>query len=134
MPIDAIAGPVALRKVQHVSLCVRDEEEARQFYTRTLGLVEAYRPKLPVAGLWLQVGEMQIHLIVPPDPAELPRPRSLDRTPLAPHLAFEVPALEPLVSSLRGQGLAVILSEYVEGQAFLLDPSGNIVELNAPTT
>jgi glyoxylase I family protein len=132
MPTDTIAGAVALKKVQHVSLCVRDEDEARQFYTQTLGLVEAYRPKLPVAGLWLQVGELQIHLIVPPDPTELPKPRTLDRTPLGPHLAFEVPALEPLVSNLRRGGLTVILSEYVDGQAFLLDPSGNVVELNAP--
>lgn len=134
MSSNPASGTAALKKVQHVSLCVRDEEEARQFYTRTLGLTEAYRPKLPVAGLWLQVGELQIHLIVPPDATELPRARILDRTPLAPHLAFEVPALEPLVSNLRGQGVDVILSEYVEGQAFLLDPSGNVVELNAPAT
>jgi len=69
---------------------------------------------------------------VPPDLAELPKPRLMDRTPLAAHTAFEVPSLEPMVSDLRARGVNVILSEFVEGQAFLTDPSGNVIELNAP--
>jgi len=125
-------GSASLGRVQHVTLCVRDEAESRIFYTRVLGLPEAERPPLRVAGLWLQVGATQIHLMVPPDSAELPRPRALDRTPIAPHLAFEVPALEPMVAKLRAQGINVILSEFAEGQAFFADPSGNILELNAP--
>jgi len=124
--------PIHLGRVQHVTLCVTDEAESRAFYTQVLGLAEANRPPLRMPGLWLQVGATQIHLMVPPDSAELPRPRALDRTPIAPHLAFEVPALEPMVSNLRARGIAVILSEFVEGQAFLTDPSGNILELNAP--
>jgi glyoxylase I family protein len=125
-------GVAPLNRVQHVTLCVTDEAQSRAFYTQILGLPEAERPPLRVAGLWLQVGATQIHLLVPPDPSELPRPRQLDRTPIAPHLAFEVPALEPVVSRLRAQGITVILSEFVEGQAFFTDPSGNILELNAP--
>lgn len=121
-------------RVQHLTLCVRDEQEAREFYTRALGLTEAHdRPDLPVSGLWLQIGEFQIHLIVPVDPAELPKPRTLDRTPLASHTAFEVDALEPLVERLRAQGTNVIFSEFAKEQAFLCDPSGNLIELNAPS-
>jgi len=120
-------------RVQHVSLVIRDEAESRVFYTEVLGLKEAGdRPKLPMDGLWLQVGDMQIHLLVPPDLDELPRTRRLDRTPLAPHTAFEVPALGPIVERLRSLGVEVIFSEYVDGQAFLMDPSGNVLELNAP--
>ena len=125
-------GAIHLGRVQHVTLCVRDEAESRAFYTKTLGLPEAERPPMRMAGLWLQVGATQIHLIVPPDDAELPRPRALDKTPIAPHLAFEVPTLEPMVSKLRAQGISVVLSEFVEGQAFFTDPSGNLLELNAP--
>src|SRR5580698_239661 len=121
-----------LGRVQHVSLCIRDEAESRTFYTKVLGLREAERPDFPMGGLWLDVGRVQIHLIVPPDPAELPTPRRLDRTPIARHLAFEVPALEPMVARLRALGVPVILSEFVDGQAFFTDPSGNILELNAP--
>ena len=126
--------PLNLGRVQHLSLCIRDEAEARAFYTGVLGLKEADNrpPKMPVGGLWLQVGDLQIHLIVPPDLAELPKPRLMDRTPLAAHTAFEVPSLEPMVSDLRARGVNVILSEFVEGQAFLTDPSGNVIELNAP--
>jgi glyoxylase I family protein len=120
-------------RLQHVSLVIRDEAESRLFYTKVLGLKEATdRPPLPMDGLWLQVGELQIHLLVPPDSSELPRTRLLDRTPLAPHTAFEVPALGPIVERLRAEGVEVIFSEYVDGQAFLLDPSGNVLELNAP--
>jgi glyoxylase I family protein len=135
MPVDMATSPggaARLGRVQHVTLCIRDEAESRAFYTGVLGLPEAERPPLRMAGLWLQVGATQIHLMVPPDPAELPTPRALDRTPIAPHLAFEVPALEPMVSNLRAQGVGVILSEFVEGQAFFTDPSGNLLELNAP--
>ena len=135
MPVDTTPlpdGAVRLGRVQHVTLCVEDEAESRAFYTGVLGLSEAVRPPMRMAGLWLQVGATQIHLMVPPDAAELPRPRALDRTPIAPHLAFEVPALEPIVSTLRAQGIDVILSEFVEGQAFFTDPSGNLLELNAP--
>lgn len=121
-----------LGRIQHVTLCIADEAQSRAFYTQVLGLREVERPPMPMAGLWLQVGETQIHLMAPPDPAELPRPRRLDHTPIAPHLAFEVPALEPIVSKLRAQGVDVIFSEFVEGQAFLTDPSGNLLELNAP--
>jgi len=75
---------------------------------------------------------LQIHLIVPPDASELPKPRRLERTPIAAHTAFEVPELGPIVSRLRAHKVDVILSEFAEGQAFLTDPSGNILELNAP--
>ena len=135
MPADVSTqteGALNLKRVQHLSLCVRDEAEARAFYTGVLGLPEADRPKMRMGGLWLQVGVMQIHLIVPLDDAELPRPRPLDTTPIAAHTAFEVAALEPLVSQLRAKGIKVILSEFVDGQAFFTDPSGNILELNAP--
>jgi len=135
MTVDAATtreGAMSLGRVQHVTLCIRDEAESRAFYTGVLGLPEAERPPLRMAGLWLQVGATQIHLMVPPDAAELPKPRVLDRTPIAPHLAFEVADLEPLVSRLRAQGISVILSEFVEGQAFFTDPSGNLLELNAP--
>ncbi len=132
-PVANDVGAATPGRVQHVTLVIRDEAESRAFYTDVLGLTEAGdRPELPIGGLWLQVGDMQIHLLVPPDPDELPRARRLDRTPLAPHTAFEVSALGPIVERLRGLGVDVILSEYVDGQAFLLDPSGNVLELNAP--
>ena len=125
-------GELAVGPLQHLSLCVRDAAEARAFYTGVLGLREIERPDFPMSGLWLQAGTVQIHLIVPFDNAELPKARRLDRTPVAAHTAFEVPSLDPWISNLRAKGIAVILSEFVEGQAFITDPSGNILELNAP--
>ena len=126
----ATTGDITLDTLQHVTLCVADEDQAREFYTQILGLPEADRPPMAVKGLWLQVGRSQIHLLVPPDPIELPRPRTLERTPLAPHLAFEVADFEPAVASLRAKGVTVILSEFAKGQAFLTDPFGNVLELN----
>ena len=128
----AAAGGSGIGCVQHISLCIRNEAEARAFYTGTLGLEEAKRPNLPMDGLWLQVGPMQVHLLVPFDTSELPRPRTLKGAPVAAHTAFEVSSLEPIVSKLRALGVAVVSSPFIETQVFLTDPSGNILELNAP--
>ena len=47
-------------------------------------------------------------------------------------IAFVRRVLAGPIPDLRAKGITVILSEFVEGQAFFTDPSGNILELNAP--
>jgi hypothetical protein len=71
---------------------------------------------------------------VPIDSAELPRLRRLTETPIAPHIAFSVSDLDATVQRARAAGHTVIVSEFAEGQAFLCDPSGNIIEFNSMST
>lgn len=107
--------------VHHVSLNVSDVDAAMAFYTGTLGLgVRTDRPDFGFGGAWLDVGGQQIHLIAAPPPENLGQ-----------HLALRVADLVATVSELRSQGIEVTDPSPVGPgrQAFLVDPSGNAVEL-----
>lgn len=107
--------------VHHVSLNVTDVDAAMAFYTGTLGLaVRADRPAFRFGGAWLDAGGQQIHLI------EAPSPPSLGQ-----HLALRVADLDATVAELRGADIEVTDPKPVGPgrQAFLVDPSGNAVEL-----
>lgn len=123
--------PITSGALGHVTLCISDVEASRAFYVGLVGLTEIARMPQPQPGIWLQAGDIQVHLLVPPDPAELPTPRTLTAAPMAAHIAFNVPSLKPALARAEAAGINVVLSDLVEGQAFMTDPSGNIIELNA---
>lgn len=109
--------------VHHVSIGVRDVDAAVDFY-RLLGLTSLARPDFGFPGAWLQAGDQQVHLIgtevVPPG--------------LENHYAFQVEDLEACLSELAAHDVEARRSSTVGAgrQAFIQDPSGNIVELNQP--
>lgn len=107
--------------VHHVSLNVADVDVAMAFYTERLGLgVRSDRPDFGFGGAWLDAGSQQIHLI------EAPAPQNLGQ-----HVAFVVGDLDATIAELRAAGIDVTDPSPVGPgrQAFLLDPSGNAVEL-----
>lgn len=111
--------------IHHVSINASDVADAVRFYTEVLGLtVRDDRPDFGFAGAWLDAGPQQIHLIG----GEVPRP-------LGQHLALQVADLDATVAELRSQDVAVSDPSPVGTgrQAFLSDPSGNLVELHQPT-
>jgi glyoxylase I family protein len=119
--------PLALRGVHHVSLNVRDVEAARRFYVETLGLEEIPRPDFPFPGAWLRCGGQEVHLILAPD----------REAPEGQHFALRVDDVDAAVSGLKARGVAVGGPFDVPGagrQAFLRDPSDNLIELNQPKT
>lgn len=114
-----------LQGVHHVSLNVRDAEEARKFFLEVLGLEELPRPDFPFPGAWLRAGGQEVHLIqvegfAPPE---------------GQHFAFRVEDVDTTAAELRARGVKVVGPFDVPGagrQAFLRDPTGNILELNQP--
>jgi glyoxylase I family protein len=111
--------PLALH---HVSLNVDDVDAALDFYTGVLGLVaRTDRPDFPFGGAWLDAGRQQVHLIEGRPPAGLGQ-----------HFALLVDDLDATVAELRGRGVEVSDPGPVGTslQAFLSDPSGNLVELH----
>ena len=110
--------------VHHVSINVADVEVALDFYVGRLGLrARADRPDFGFGGAWLDAGAQQVHLIegdVPPDRGQ--------------HLALHVADLDATIVRLRAEGLGVSDASPVGTgrQAFLHDPSGNLVELHQP--
>lgn len=110
--------------VHHVSINVADAAEAVEFYTGVLGMkVRDDRPDFGIGGAWLDIGEQQVHLIetdVPDDRGQ--------------HFAIRVAELDATIAELRGRGVDVGDPSPVGSgrQAFLRDPSGNLIELHQP--
>jgi catechol 2,3-dioxygenase-like lactoylglutathione lyase family enzyme len=111
-----------LRGVHHVSINIDDLDAALAFYVGTLGLVaRTDRPDLGFPGAWLDAGHQQVHLIrahVPTDQGQ--------------HFALQVDDLGATISELRDGGAEVSDAMVVGAgrQAFMRDPSGNLIELH----
>lgn len=109
--------------IHHVSLNVTDLARSVQFYTDTLGLtLDSSRPDLAVEGVWLNLPGGQVHLIVRDVPAANGQ-----------HFAIGVSDLDEAVAELRAAGVEVRGPVPVGAarQAFVSDPDGNAIELQA---
>jgi catechol 2,3-dioxygenase-like lactoylglutathione lyase family enzyme len=122
-------GPVTIAGYSHVAISVTDLEAARTFYCGILGFEELPRPDFGFPGLWLRVGDLQLHLGV------------VDEMKSAagfPHFALYVPTdeFDATMNALRDAGVKMLgkpSSREDFGttiwQAFASDPSGNVIEL-----
>jgi catechol 2,3-dioxygenase-like lactoylglutathione lyase family enzyme len=117
---------MTLGGVHHVSLNVADVDEAGRFYEHVLGLTRIERPDFGFPGAWFDTGQGQIHLL------------EVDghTAPDGQHFAFQVDDIEAVVAELAAKGIDIRPpSAGIPGaglQAFLKDPSGNLIELNQP--
>jgi glyoxylase I family protein len=111
--------------LHHVSVNVRDVDEALKFYVDQLGFTVLERPDFGFGGAWLQAGANQVHLL------------ETDKSTIDPrqHFALRVDDLEAVAAELEAAGVKVRRADYVPGaghQVFIRDPSGNRIELNQP--
>ena len=114
-----------LKGVHHVSLNVGDVDEAGRFYVDVLGLEVLPRPDFGFPGMWLRSEGQEIHLMRVEN----------HQAPAGQHFAFRVDDLEETIEELRGKGVKVSDPLPLPGgarQAFLKDPSGNMIEINQP--
>ena len=108
--------------IHHVALNVDDVPAAVASYTTCLGgTLRADRPDLGIDGAWIDLGSSQIHLLKGPLPTDVGQ-----------HVALQVSGLAALVDELRAKGLEVGDPFLIAGdaQTFVLDPSGNAIELH----
>lgn len=115
---------MVLLGLHHVTVGVRDIAEARAFYVDALGCTEIERPDFGFDGLWLDCGGTQLHFFV----TDVPRPER-------DHFALHVAGIDAVVERLEAAGVGVFRADPLPGagrQAFLRDPSGNLIELNEP--
>ena len=111
--------------VHHVSINVRDLEQALRFYRNVLGLELLPRPNSSSRGAWLKVGDQQLHLIERPG----------HRAPEGQHFAFHTEDIDAAIAALERRDVQVTAAKEVLGvcrQCFFRDPSGNLLELNEP--
>ena len=115
--------------LDHVSITVHDFDEARPFYEGVLGLEQdPARPGFGIAGAWYIVGQSQIHLIQEPEGAELGT-KAPKLTPMAAHLALRVDDYDAAVAHFKQHDIEVFETSAENGQLWVRDPSGNIIEL-----
>jgi len=110
--------------VHHVSINVDDVPSAVAFYTDVLGLTRRDdRPDFGFDGAWLNAGEQQLHLIAGAVPNGVGQ-----------HFALRVADLDATITELRDRGVAAgdAMPVGTGRQAFVTDPSGNLVELHQP--
>jgi glyoxylase I family protein len=122
-----------LDAIHHVALICSDYERSKRFYSEVLGLPvirEVWRAERQSWKCDLQLGTAQIELFSFPDPP--PRPSRPEAQGLR-HLAFAVAALEPIISHLERNGVAVepIRVDEHTGRrfTFFADPDGLPLEL-----
>jgi catechol 2,3-dioxygenase-like lactoylglutathione lyase family enzyme len=125
----ATTKPVGIRGFSHVAIPVGDLDTARRFYCETLGFEELPRPDFGIDGVWLRVGDLQLHLIVVGDAGP---PAG------AAHFALHVPteafpetidALREAGAELRGEPMSRVDFGTTVWAAFMTDPFGNAIEL-----
>jgi len=120
-----------VKGAHHYSLAVADVERADGFYGDLLGLPQIERPNFGLPGTWYQAGPVQLHLIETPQGVDVgSQPPAL--TPLAQHIAFEIPDYEAMRSRLEEAGVEMLATGSEVGQIFVRDPDGNTVEFIRP--
>jgi catechol 2,3-dioxygenase-like lactoylglutathione lyase family enzyme len=111
--------------VHHVSVNVDDVEKTGRFYLDVLGLEQLPRPDFGFPGMWLRAGAQEIHLMQVESHS----------APEGQHFAFRVYDIAATIEELEARGVQVSKPVQLPGagrQAFLRDPSGNLIELNQP--
>ncbi|MDY6940566.1 MAG: VOC family protein [Cyanobacteriota bacterium] len=111
----------------HSALLVSDLERAEYFYGTVLGLTKVDRT-LKFPGVWYQVGEYQLHLIVDPNlRVDLQNEEKWGRNP---HIAFSIVDLAAAKTRIEECGFAVQTSASGRAALFTRDADGNVIELS----
>jgi catechol 2,3-dioxygenase-like lactoylglutathione lyase family enzyme len=117
--------------IHHVSIAVRDLEQAKRFYSEVLNLQEIQRPPFKSKGIWYAVGNHQLHLLEHPN-GETLRNGEIDSTDG--HFAIWVKSYKNTIEWLEKAGLPYeARPQSVAGfaQIYILDPDKNIIEFDA---
>ena len=110
----------------HTAILVTELERSEYFYSQVLGLDKIDRP-LKYPGIWYQIGNYQLHLIVTPT---VPTNKQQEKWGQNPHIAFSVNDLEEAKEKLIQQKYSFQASASGRPAIFLKDPDENIIELS----
>lgn len=119
-----------IKQLHHASVISSDLTASRAFYEGVLELTpNPSRPKFAYDGIWYDIGEQMIHLLVVPNPdADAVRPAhgGVDR-----HTALIVGDFAALIARLESAGVPYSLSKSGRKALFCRDPDGNALEFIA---
>ena len=118
----------------HVSLNCRDVAAQERFYVKYFGFQRSrtFRPGKPNQFVMLKLGSVRLELY-PSDSVNADQ-KGGEQPVGFKHLAFDASQLEPVIESLRADGIEpdpiVDLSKHIAGcrVVFFRDPEGNLIE------
>jgi glyoxylase I family protein len=110
----------------HAALLISNIEKSQHFYSTVLGMQKIDRD-LIFPGIWYQIGNFQIHLILA---ATIPDAIDYEKLGRNRHLAFSVANLEAAKQQLIAHNCPVQMSASGRSALFTQDPDGNIIELS----
>ncbi|MBT5230774.1 MAG: glyoxalase [Methylococcales bacterium] len=117
---------MAILRIHHFSLLVKDISVSIHFYQNELGLtLNPSRPEMGYNGAWFDVGVQQIHLL------ELPTTHQCDPNLHGGrdyHVAFHVDDLEWIKCKCEQLKLPFTVSKSGRKALFTRDPDGNALE------
>ena len=117
-----------IKSCLHTAILVSDLVKAADFYGKTLGLSPAANRTAKFPGIWYQIGNHQIHLIVDRD--YMSKLHNQEKWGRNPHLALTVDNLEWAKKTLQDRGYPIQMSASGRAALFTQDPDGNIIELS----
>lgn len=116
----------------HTAILVSDLARSAEFYGNLLGLSQSERHKFKFPGIWYELGDYQIHLILTPN---LDRINPIDdKWGRNPHLALAVDDLAALKAKLAASGYPIQMSASGRAALFTRDPDGNMIEIGQQLT
>jgi glyoxylase I family protein len=117
---------MGIQRFLHTSLNVTDLDRAVQFYETVLGLVPAGDRSLNFPGLWYQIGDYQLHLIVQPEVSPILDEARWGRNR---HVAFAIDDVAAFQARLEAISYPFRASMSGRPAIFVRDPDGNVIEL-----
>ncbi|MDQ3816409.1 MAG: VOC family protein [Acidobacteriota bacterium] len=116
-----------ITRLLHAAILVSDLDRARRFYGGVLGLKEKPRPSFDFPGAWYDLGEFELHLMMATEPLTPAEERPLRDF----HVAFLIEDYDKTKQALLEAGLSFREGSYGLKQIFMLDPDGNLIELQS---
>ncbi|HLO84390.1 MAG TPA: VOC family protein [Nostocaceae cyanobacterium] len=111
----------------HTAILVTDLERSEHFYGQVLGLERCDNRSLKYPGVWYQIGNTQLHLIVA---TSVPTESQNEKWGRNPHIAFSVTDLEAAKAELLSLNYPIQPSASGRPAIFTKDPDGNIIEIS----
>jgi glyoxylase I family protein len=116
-----------VQRFLHSTLLITNLAKSAHFYGIVLGMQENADRALSFPGLWYQIGDIQLHLIV--QPTVIPDTQDQERWGRNRHYAFAVDSVAAVKSRLTEYGYTYQASQSGRPALFVEDPDGNIIEL-----